>query len=118
MLKYIETCEEFMTQQLPPKEMDELVYEERLELAASELKVALLFANLSSSAYSMGRLQHATDARSKAQQACNRAASRLAAPEIAAPAAGGVRSMLDEVQGALARLPTSGEFKVRVLRAG
>lgn len=45
--------------------MDELVYEERLELAASELKVALLFANLSLAAYSTGRLQQATDARSK-----------------------------------------------------
>jgi hypothetical protein len=107
-----------MTQQLPPREVDELVYEERLELASSELKVALLFANLSSAAYSKGRLQHATDARSKAQRACNRAAARLAAPEIAAPDAGDVRLMLDEVHGALARLPTSGEFQVRVLRAG
>jgi hypothetical protein len=107
-----------MTQQLPSKEVDELVYEERLELAASELKIALLFANLSSAAYSMGRLQHATDARSKAQRACNRAATRLAAPEIAAPEADGFRLMLGEVQGALARLPTSGEFQVRILRAG
>jgi hypothetical protein len=106
-----------MTQQLPSREVDELVYEERLELAASELKVALLFANLSSAAYSTGRLQHATDARSKALRACDRAATRLAAPEIAAPEADGVRSMLDEVKGALARLPTSGEFTVRVLRA-
>jgi len=106
-----------MTQQLPPREVDELVYEERLELAASELKVALLFANLSSSAYLKGRLQHATDARSKAQRACDRAESRLAPPEIAAPDAGDVRSMLDEVQGALARLPVSGEFHVRVCRA-
>jgi hypothetical protein len=74
-----------MAQQLPPEEVDELVYAERLELATSELKVALLFANLSSAAYSMGRLQHATDARSKAQRACTRAVARLAAPEIAAP---------------------------------
>jgi hypothetical protein len=107
-----------MTQQLPTGEVDELVYEDRLELAANELKVALLFANLSSAAYSTGRLQHATDARSKAQRACSRAASRLAPPEIAAADADGVRLMLDEVQGALARLPTSGEFHVRILRAG
>jgi hypothetical protein len=107
-----------MTQQLPQKEVDELVYEERLQLAAGELKVALLFANLSSAAYSTGRLQHATDARSKAQRACNRAAARLAPPEIAAPDADDVRLMLDEVHGALARLPTSGEFRLRVLRAG
>jgi hypothetical protein len=95
-----------------------LFHEERLDLAESELKVALFFANLSSAAYSMGRLQHATDARSKAEHACTRAAARLAAPEIAAPDAGGVRVILDEVQGALARLPTSGEFNVRVRRAG
>jgi hypothetical protein len=106
-----------MTQQLPSREVDELVYEERLELAASELKVALLFANLSSAAYSTGRLQHATDARSKAQRACNKAVARLAPPEIAAPDADDVRLMLDEVQGALARLPISGEFHVRVCRA-
>ena len=108
-----------MTQQLPPREVDEMVYQERLELAASELKLALLFANLSSAAYSTGRLQHATDARSKAEHVCSRAAGRLAAPEIAAPDADGVRLILGEVQGALARLPTSGEFfKVRVFRAG
>jgi len=107
-----------MSQQLSPKEVDDLFPEERLELAESELKVALLFANLSSAAYSTGRLQHATDARCKAEHACTRAAARLAAPEISAPDAGGVRLMLDQVQGALARLPTPGEFRVRVRRAG
>ncbi len=100
-----------MTQQLPPKK-------ERLELAEGELKVALLFANFSSAAYQTGRLQHATDARCKAEHVCTRATARLAAPEIAAPDAHGVRLMLDEVQGALARLPASGEFKLRVRRAG
>jgi hypothetical protein len=107
-----------MTQQLPRREADVLLYEERLDLAESELKVALLFANLSSAAYSTGRLQHAADARSKAEHACTKAAARLAAPEIATPHADGVRLILDEVQGALARLPTSGEFNVRVRRAG
>ena len=107
-----------MTQELHAKNVNELVHEERLELAESELKVALLFANLSSAAYSTGRLQHATDARCKAEHACTRAAARLAAPEISAPDAGGVRLMLDQVQGALARLPTPGEFRVRVRRAG
>ena len=107
-----------MTQQLPSREVDELVYEDRLELAANELSVALLFANLSSAAYSTGRLQQATDARSKAQHACSRAAARLAAPEIAAPGAVRVRLMLDEVRGALARLPTSGELHLRICRAG
>jgi len=56
-----------MTQQLPPKEVDSLLYEDRLELAESELKVALLLANFSSAAYSTGRLHHATDARCKAE---------------------------------------------------
>jgi hypothetical protein len=107
-----------MTQQLPPKEVVGLLYEERLELAERELNVALLFANLSSAAYSTGRLQHATDARSKAEHACTRAAARLAAPEIAAPDAHCIRLMLDEVQGALARLPASDEFKVCVRRVG
>jgi hypothetical protein len=107
-----------MTQQLPPKEVDVLLYEERLDLAESELKVALLFANFSSAAYSTGRLQHATDARCKAEHTCTRAAARLAAPEIAAPGANGVRWMLNEVQVALARLPASGEFRLRVRRAG
>jgi len=106
-----------MTQQLPPNE-DDLVHEERMDLAKSELNVALFFANFSSAAYSSGRLHHATDARCKAEHVCTRAAARLAAPEIAAPEATGVRLMLDEVQGALARLPTSGEFKLRVRRAG
>jgi hypothetical protein len=107
-----------MTQQLAPRDADDPFYEERLELAESDLKVALLFANLSSAAYSTGRLQHATDTRCKAEHACTRAAARLAAPEISATDAGGVRLMMDEVQGALARLPTSGEFKVCVRRVG
>ena len=103
--------------QLPPSELDESLHEERLELAEKELKVALLFANLSSAAYSTGRLQYATDTHSKAHCAWTRAVARLAAPEMAAPDARGVRSMLDQVQGALSRLPASGEFHVRVLRA-
>jgi len=107
-----------MTQQLPPKEVDRSLREERLELAEGELKVALLFANFSSASYSTGRLQRATDARSKAEHICTTAAARLAAPEIAKPDAHGVRLMLDEVQSALARLPISGEFNVRVRRAG
>ena len=107
-----------MTQQLPPKEVDPSLYEDRLELAESELQVALLFANFSSAAYSTGRLHHATDARCKAEHTCTRAAARLAAPELAARDANGVRLMLDEVQVVLARLPSSGEFKLRVRRAG
>jgi hypothetical protein len=101
-----------MAQQLPSKEVGE-----RLDLVESELRVALFFANFSSDSYSRGRLQHATDARSKAEHVCTRAEARLAAPEIAGPDARGVRSVLDEVQGALARLPALGEFKLRVRRA-
>lgn len=107
-----------MAQQLPRREVDDLLYEERLDLAKSELKVALFFANLSSASYLTGRLQHATDARSKAEHACTKAKARLEPPEIIAPDADGVRLILDEVHGALARLPTSGEFNVRVRRAG
>jgi hypothetical protein len=110
--------QDLMTQQLPPREEDAFLYEERLDLAESELKVALFFANLSSAAYSTGRLQHATDARSKAVHACTKGAARLAPPEIMAPDAKSVRLILNEVQSALARLPNSGEFNARVRRAG
>ncbi|HUJ21128.1 MAG TPA: hypothetical protein VLX58_06370 [Bryobacteraceae bacterium] len=104
----------FMTQHLPPRTPDDTVHQEQLELAESELEVALLFANLSSAAYSLGRLHHATDARTKAELACTRAAALLTIPEIDEPEAYCVKSMLHEVQGALARLPIAGEFHLQV----
>lgn len=50
---------------------------QELELAQSELKVALMFADYSSAAFSRGSLKHAIDAKSKAQSLCVRATARL-----------------------------------------
>ena len=51
--------------------------QEDLELAQSELKVALIFADYSSSAYSRGNLKRAIDGRCKAKFLCARATARL-----------------------------------------
>jgi len=53
--------------------------QQELELAQGELKVALIFADYSSAAYSRGKLKHAIDARSKAKSLCMRATARLTA---------------------------------------
>src|SRR6266849_3227959 len=81
--------------------------QQEVELAKNELKLALMFAKVSSAAYSMGRLQHASDARSKAEAVRSRAVAQL----TGAVAIGDivVGSMLDEVQEALACLPSSSE---------
>ena len=50
---------------------------EELAFAESELKVALMFADLSLSAYRIGRLKRACDARSKAESLCTKATARL-----------------------------------------
>jgi hypothetical protein len=89
-----------------------------LELAERELKAALIFAKFSSTSYSLGKLQHATDARSKAKAVCARAAKRLATPEIIEVGSDSVRLILSEVENALAHLPARIEFKARVRRAG
>jgi hypothetical protein len=91
---------------------------QELELAERELKAALIFAKFSSTSYSLGKLQHATDARSKAKAACARAAQRLATPEITEVGTDSVRSILDEVEKTLAHLPVRIEFKARVQSAG
>ena len=51
--------------------------QEELDLAQGELKVALIFADYSSSAYSRGKLKHAIDARCKAKLLCARVTARL-----------------------------------------
>jgi hypothetical protein len=55
--------------------------QQELELAQGELKVALVFADYSSAAYSRGNLKHALDARSKALSLCIRASARLTAEQ-------------------------------------
>jgi len=90
-----------------------------LKSVESELKLALTFVKISSTAYSMGRLQHATDARSKADAVRARAVAQFieSSPENA-EGAKSIHSMLGEVQVALARLPSSREVSLKVRRAG
>lgn len=99
-------------------ELDAEAPQQQLEIAESELKAALIFARFSSTSYSTGHLQRATDARSKAKAVCARAAQRLAAPEMIEVSPDSVKLIWNEVQNALADLPTSKEFKTRVQRAG
>jgi hypothetical protein len=81
--------------------------QQEVELAKNELKLALMFAKVSSAAYSMGRLQHASDARSKAEAVRSRAVAQLTGAVAIGDVA--VGSMLDEVQEALACLPSSSD---------
>ena len=99
-------------------ERDAEPLQQELELAESELKAALIFARFSSSSYSTGNLQRATDARSKAKAACARAAQRLAAPEMIEVSPDSVKLIWNEVQTALASLPKPKEFTPRVQTAG
>jgi len=79
---------------------------QQVELAERELKAALIFARFSSTSYSTGNLQHATDARSKATAVCARAALRLSAPEMIQASPDSVKLIWTEVQNALADLTT------------
>jgi hypothetical protein len=75
-------------------------YQEQLELAEGALESALFFAGFSLTAYSTGKLQHATDARSKAEILYAMAATRLTASVMW----DSVEPPLDKVRIALARL--------------
>ena len=77
--------------------------ERQFELAKKELQLALMFAKVSSSAYSQGKLQHAWDARSKAEAVRARAVAQLVGAVAAENEA--IDTMLGEVQDALATLP-------------
>jgi hypothetical protein len=81
--------------------------QQQFELAKKELQLALMFAKVSSSAYSQGKLQHAWDARSKAEAVRARAVAQL----VGAVAAGdkAIDAMLGEVHDALASLPSGSE---------
>jgi len=84
--------------------------EERLGVAQHELKAARLLLDYSSKAYLKGNLQRASDARSRANILCARAAQHLTAPELDGPAADGIRSMVDGIRDALAVHPLPFEF--------
>ena len=90
---------------------------QQLELAERELKAALIFARFSSTCYSTGHLQRASDARSKAKSVCASAARRLAAPEVVQASPDSVKLIWKEVQTALAD-PPAVTFGRRVHRAG
>ena len=79
---------------------------QQVELAEGELKAALIFAEFSSTSYLTGNLQRATDARSKANAVCARAARRLSAPEVIQVKPDSVKLIWTKVQNALADLTT------------
>jgi len=79
------------------------------ELARSELKLALTFAKVSSAKFAMGKLQHASDARCKAEAVRARAMAHLIEAAAGGEGDDAIESMLGEVQEALARLPSSNE---------
>lgn len=85
-------------------DLNAIAPQDQIELAESELKTALIFARFSSSSYSTGNLQRATDARSKATAACARAAQRLAAPAMVEISPDSVKLIWSEVQNALSDL--------------
>ena len=58
-------------------EVENELDQQELGTAQEELKLALLFAEYSSVAYSRGKLKHAADARSKARSLCTKASARL-----------------------------------------
>jgi hypothetical protein len=84
---------------------------QQFDLAKKELQLALMFAKVSSAAYSQGKLQHAWDARSKAEAVRARAVAQL----VGAVAAGdeAIDTMLGEVQDALATLLSGTEPYLR-----
>ena len=95
-------------------------YLEQLRLAQNELESAMFFADLSLIAYSTGKLQHATDARSKAEILCVKATQRLTASAINRPDF--VESTLGEVQKALGQgfpwLSWDSQYVQRVAKLG
>lgn len=100
-------------QKLHTEESDSEVRQQELELAQHELKAALVFAKFSSNSYSMGNLQHAIDAHSKATAYRARAARRLATSETTDLGAASVKSIMREVEDALSQLPGPFDCKVR-----
>jgi hypothetical protein len=92
---------------LPSVQPDKTAGEQTLDFVENDLKLALTFAQISSAAYSTGRLQHAGDARSKAEAARARAVAQLIESLPPSRQAASVQSMLKEVQSALSSLPPS-----------
>jgi hypothetical protein len=94
--------------QLPSEQPAFSAGKQTLQGVENELKLALTFVKISSTAYSMGKLQHASDARSKAEAVRARAVGQLMESlAVEEQAAASIQSMLNELQSALASLPSS-----------
>lgn len=101
---------------LPSNEQAPASWTQTLEVVEDDLNVALAFVQISSAAYSMGNLQHACDAHSKAKAAHARAVARLTESHAAnRPRA--VQSKLNEVRSALSSLPSSASQALWMRRA-
>lgn len=93
--------------ELPSQDPAATAGEQTLEFVEDDLKLALTFAEISSAAYSSGRLQHAGDARSKAKAAHARAVAQLIESSSVNQQDTSLQSMLKEVQSAISSLPAS-----------
>jgi hypothetical protein len=94
---------------LPSNEPAPIADEETLEFVHDDLKVALMFVEISCAAYSSGNLQHGGDARSKAEAAHARAVAQLVESNAVQESDGKLQGMLKEVQSALSSLSSSAE---------
>lgn len=104
--------------QLPPEQPAFIAGKQTLKSVENELKLALTFVKISSTAYSMGKLQHASDARSKAEAVRARAVAQLMESlAVEEQTAASIQSMLNEIQNALASLPSSVYPALRVRHA-
>jgi hypothetical protein len=104
--------------ELPSKQSALSAGEQVLDVVENDLKLAMTFTKISSAAYSAGRLQHASDARSKAQAVHERAVAQWkACSAVSIQDAASVQLMLSEVQSALASLPASEHQALWMFRA-
>lgn len=104
--------------ELPSKQQALNAGKQILDQVENDLKLALTFIKISSVAYASGRLQHASDAYSKAQAAHARAVAEwkaFSATNIQDTAS--LQRMLHEVQNALSNLPACAHQAVWMLRA-
>ena len=93
--------------ELPAKQPAAKAGEPTLEFVEDDLKLALTFVQISSAAYSTGRLQQGGDARSKAEAAHARAVAQLIESSAADRHDPSVQIMLKEVQSALTSLSSA-----------
>jgi hypothetical protein len=104
--------------ELPSKQPPVSAAKMILDVVENDLKLAMTFTKISSAAYSAGRLQHASDAHSKAQAAHARAVAEWkASSAVNIQEAASVQLMLNEVQAALSSLPASAHQAMWMFRA-